>query len=119
MWTSLPPRHDTPGEPVSRQPGDPPVTSSPAEGGQTASSRRQTLRQSEPFCLVLALLPFRASGWLLVACRPREAHLTTRAASLAVPALLLSVAAGLATARTLPDWLATTLRVAPLAVFVG
>jgi diguanylate cyclase (GGDEF)-like protein len=50
---------------------------------------------------------------------PQEAVLTTRAASLAVPALLLSVAAGLAAARTLPDWLATTLRAAPLAVFVG
>lgn len=33
--------------------------------------------------------------------------------------MLLSVAAGLAAARTLPDWLATTLRAAPLAVFVG
>jgi diguanylate cyclase (GGDEF)-like protein len=33
--------------------------------------------------------------------------------------LLLSVAAGLAATRTLPDWLATTLRAAPLAVFVG
>jgi diguanylate cyclase (GGDEF)-like protein len=33
--------------------------------------------------------------------------------------VLLSVAAGLAATRTLPDWLATTLRAAPLAVFVG
>ena len=33
--------------------------------------------------------------------------------------MLLSVAAGLAATRTLPDWLATTLRAAPLAVFVG
>jgi GGDEF domain-containing protein len=43
----------------------------------------------------------------------------TRAASVAVPALLLSVAAGLAAARTLPEWLAVGLRAAPLAVFVG
>ncbi len=43
----------------------------------------------------------------------------TRAASLAVPALLLSVAAGLAVTRTIPEWLAVALRAAPLAVFVG
>jgi GGDEF domain-containing protein len=49
----------------------------------------------------------------------QEARLLTRAASLAVPALLLSAAAGLAVARTLPDWLATGLRAAPLAVFIG
>lgn len=42
----------------------------------------------------------------------------TRAASLAVPALLLSVAAGLAVTRTLPDWVAIALRAAPPVVFV-
>ncbi len=48
----------------------------------------------------------------------------TRAASLAVPvlvlpALVLSLAVVLAVARPHPDWLAATVRVAPLVVFVG
>jgi len=43
----------------------------------------------------------------------------TQAASLVVPALLLSIAAGLAMVRTLPDWLATAVDAAPLVVFGG
>lgn len=43
----------------------------------------------------------------------------TQAASLAVPALLLSIAAGLAMAGPLPDWLITAVDVAPFAVFGG
>ena len=43
----------------------------------------------------------------------------TRAASLVVPALLLSLAAGLALARPLPDWLAAAMPAAPLVVFGG
>jgi GGDEF domain-containing protein len=43
----------------------------------------------------------------------------TQAASLAVPALLLSIAAGLAMVGTLPDWLAAAVEVAPFAVFGG
>ena len=42
-----------------------------------------------------------------------------RATSLAVPALVLSVAAGLALARPVPPWLAAPLQAAPLVVFVG
>ncbi|HSF02239.1 MAG TPA: hypothetical protein VLA62_04475, partial [Solirubrobacterales bacterium] len=41
----------------------------------------------------------------------------TQAASLAIPALLLSIAAGLAMAGTLPDWLTAAVEVAPFAVF--
>ena len=41
------------------------------------------------------------------------------AASLVVPALLLSTAAALALARPLPDWLAGVVQVAPLVVFGG
>ncbi|MGH7313263.1 MAG: hypothetical protein ACREJV_08825, partial [Candidatus Rokuibacteriota bacterium] len=43
----------------------------------------------------------------------------TQAASLVVPALLLSIATGLAMVRTLPDWLASAVNAAPLVVFGG
>jgi diguanylate cyclase (GGDEF)-like protein len=68
--------------------------------------------------LVLALLPPRPGD--TGRCHPQEVSTAvTRAASLAVPALLLSIAAGLAVATSLPDWLAVTLRAAPLVVFGG
>src|SRR5437870_12970200 len=55
---------------------------------------------------------------------PAAGGAVTRAASLAVPvlvlpALVLSLAVVLAVARPHPDWLAATVRVAPLVVFVG
>lgn len=43
----------------------------------------------------------------------------TQAVSLVVPALLFSIAAGVAISGTLPDWLAEAVEVAPLAVFGG
>ncbi|MGH6886220.1 MAG: diguanylate cyclase domain-containing protein, partial [Geminicoccales bacterium] len=43
----------------------------------------------------------------------------TQAASLVVPALLLSIATGLSMVPALPDWLATAVQAAPLVVFGG
>jgi GGDEF domain-containing protein len=50
-------------------------------------------------------------------CFPLQGVSATQAVSFVVPALLLSLAAGLAVAGTLPDWLVDTVNAAPFVVF--
>src|SRR2546422_4326175 len=113
---------------VPRQPGACVQTSVPS-GRRTVG--RRVLGAAEyapewtnhgPPSLVAALLGL--SGGEGVRPHPAAGGAVTRAASLAVPvlvlpALVLSLAVVLAVARPHPDWLAATVRVAPLVVFVG
>src|SRR5947208_17025725 len=113
---------------VPRQPGACVQTSVPS-GRRTVG--RRVLGAAEyapewtnhaPPGLVSALLRF--SGREGVRPQPAAGGTVTRAASLAVPvlvlpALVLSLAVVLAVARPHPDWLAATVRVAPPVVFVG
>src|SRR2546425_10706957 len=121
-----PPRVSDPA--VRRQPGACVQTSVPW-GRRTVG--RRVLGAAEyapewtnhaPPSLVSALL--RLSGREGVRPHPAAGGAVTRAASLAVPvlvlpALVLSLAVVLAVARPHPDWLAAALRVAPPVGFLG
>jgi GGDEF domain-containing protein len=78
---------------------------------------RENPPESPDQALVLALLP--PPGGVGPLAAPAEAPAVTRAASLVIPALLLSMAAVLARAATLPDWLATAVQAGPPVVFGG
>src|SRR2546427_6168822 len=113
---------------VVRQPGACVQTSVPSgrrtvgRGVLGAAEYAPEWTNHAPPGLVSALL--RLSGREGVRPHPAAGGAVTRAASLAVPvlvlpALVLSLAVVLAGARPHPDWLAATVRVAPLVVFVG
>src|SRR5438034_378813 len=113
---------------VPRQPGACVQTSVPSgrrtvgRGVLGAAEYAPEWTNHAPPGLVSALL--RLSGREGVRPHPAAGGAVTRAASLAVPvlvlpALVLSLAVVLAVARPHPDWLAATVRVAPLVVFVG
>src|SRR2546427_3185430 len=113
---------------VPRQPGACVQTSVPS-GGRTVGRRGLGAAEYAPEwtnhappSLVSALL--RLSGREGVRPHPAAGGAVTRAASLAVPvlvlpALVLSLAVVLAVARPHPDWLAAAVRGAPLGGFVG